>query len=271
MDPDPPLTELALTASSVADDLGYVALGAVAQALTAGEVDNYRVIGGHMVTVLVARWKLGAEFYRETGDIDLGIPPVVVRDERVIGCLTDLGYKKVAGNRFAKPVNDIPISIHAADLDRRALIDVLIPATTSRPRTDRKVGQIVTTEVPGLSTALNRAPVELDLQLTRLNRSIIDVKLRFPDELSALVLKALATGVRSAPSDIVDVWRCLEVALAAGVEPQEFDGRDGVRASRARPKLVRDTERCRDARAHRRATTVSDSRGQPIHAAASSG
>jgi hypothetical protein len=49
-----PLTRLTLGAVSVADDLGYVALNDLARAL--GNVtDDFRVIGGHMVTVLAAR------------------------------------------------------------------------------------------------------------------------------------------------------------------------------------------------------------------------
>ena len=54
MAPDPPLTTLALAASSVTDDLGYVALADVAKAI--GEnTSEHRIIGGHMVTVLAAR------------------------------------------------------------------------------------------------------------------------------------------------------------------------------------------------------------------------
>jgi hypothetical protein len=79
-----PLTRLALAASSVADDLGYVALNDLAAAL--GDITaDYRVIGGHMVTMLAARWQLGAGLYRETGDVDLGIPPIVARDEGIVG------------------------------------------------------------------------------------------------------------------------------------------------------------------------------------------
>ena len=45
-----------------------------------------------MVTALVARWQLGGELYRETGDTDLGVPPVVVREEGLIGGLLERGY-----------------------------------------------------------------------------------------------------------------------------------------------------------------------------------
>ena len=90
----PPLTRVVLAATSVADDLGYVALSDLADVL--GE-STYRIIGGHMVTALVARWQLGAELYRETGDTDLGVPPVVVREEGVIGRLIERGYERVEG------------------------------------------------------------------------------------------------------------------------------------------------------------------------------
>jgi len=68
---DAPLSRLVLRATSVADDLGYVALADLAHVF--GKDADYRVIGGHMVTALVARWNLGAELYRETDDTDIGV------------------------------------------------------------------------------------------------------------------------------------------------------------------------------------------------------
>lgn len=87
---------LRVSAASVADDLGYVALSDLARAL--GDIPReFRVIGGHMVTVLGARWQLGHELHRETGDVDLGITPIVARDHHVVGRLKDLDYTQVAG------------------------------------------------------------------------------------------------------------------------------------------------------------------------------
>ena len=102
-----PLTRITLGAASVADDLGYVALADLARALE-GITDDYRVIGGHMVTVLAARWQLGHDLYRETGDVDLGIPPIVASDHNLVSRLKDLNYIQVAGNRFARGLPDIP-------------------------------------------------------------------------------------------------------------------------------------------------------------------
>jgi hypothetical protein len=228
-----PLTRLTLGAASVTDDLGYVALSDLARAL--GDIAaDCRVIGGHMVTVLAARWQLGHELYRETGDVDLGIPPIVARDHHLVGRLKDLDYTQVAGNRFARGLSDIPVTITDKDAlpPPEAFIDVLVPAYTSRARENVQVGEdLFTTEVPGLHLALARPPVTITLELHRLNGAILHCELPFPDEVSALVLKSLATTVRSKDTDIADIWRCLEIAFAAGLGPADFTS--GVRAESA--------------------------------------
>jgi hypothetical protein len=38
------------------------------------------------------------------------------------------------------------------------------------------------------------------------------------------VLKGLATEVRTKGTDVVDLWRCLEVGFAAGITPDDFGG-----------------------------------------------
>jgi hypothetical protein len=80
----------------------------------------------------------------------------------------------------------------------------------------------VTTEVLGLQMALARSPVELVLDLRRLNGDLLRVRLFFADEVSALILKAFATSVRIKPTDIVDIWRCLEICFAAGTDATAF-------------------------------------------------
>ena len=86
-----PLRRLVLQAASIADDLGYVALADLARTVDPAQLHNH-LVGGHMVTALVARWDLGVELWRETGDVDLGIPPVVARDAGLVERLIDLGY-----------------------------------------------------------------------------------------------------------------------------------------------------------------------------------
>jgi hypothetical protein len=217
-----PLNHIVLAAASVADDLSYVALADISRLLDT--TTDYRVIGGLMVTALACRWNLGASLYRETLDADLGVPPVVARDLDLAGRLKAAGYRQVAGDRFEKPVRDIPAGLSGTTASAyRAAIDVLVPACTSRPRQNVTVApELVTTEVPGLQIALARPAVELTLELQRLNGSLSSVNLLFPDEVSALALKAFATTVRIKPTDITDIWRCLEICLAAGTDAAAF-------------------------------------------------
>jgi hypothetical protein len=225
-----PLTRVVLAATSVADDLGYVALRDLADVLGASV---YRIIGGHMVSALIARWQLGAELYRETGDTDLGVPPVVVREGRVIGRLIERGYERVDGNRFARPIDDVPVTVRGAEAPRDAIVDVLVPSYRTKARGNHRVSDdLVTTEVPGLALALQREPVLLHMELHRLNGEQFDVEVAFPDEVAALILKAFASHVRDKPTDIVDLWRCLEIAYAASIGAAAFAEGDAAEATR---------------------------------------
>ena len=90
---------------------------------------------------------------------------------------------------------------------------------TSRVRQNRRFGtHLVTTEAPGLATALKRPPVTVSLHLHRLNLELLNLHLTIPDEVSAIVLKAFASQVRSKDTDVVDIWRCLEIGFAADLD-----------------------------------------------------
>lgn len=240
----PPLSRLVLQATSVADDLGFVALADIAEVLG---TERSLIIGGHMVQLHAYRWELGSELYRETQDADLGIPLTLAKDATVVERLECRGYRRVAGNSFVRHLDDIPggTTPAAAIGERAATIDLLIPANSTRTRSNRKVGDhLTTTEVLGLADAFNRPAVTVDLELTRLNRSTRVVSLGIPDELSALVLKVMAWRSRRAPRDAVDIWRCAEIAFAAGVSPSEFVGKTRELARRDLLKVVdrRDSE-----------------------------
>lgn len=218
-----------MNAGSVADDVGFVALRDLGLVMAG---DSYRIIGGHMVMMLAARWALGPELYRQTQDTDLGVPPSAVANPTIIDRLTELGYERRAGNRFARPMSDIPVRLIGAGAPRpEASIDILVPSYTSRPRQNRKFGDhLVTTEVPGLASTLQNPAIEMSLELHRLNGDLLDIEVAVADEVSALVLKAHATTVRSKSTDVVDIWRCLEVCFAAGTDPAQFNGPERISA-----------------------------------------
>lgn len=224
MDPRFPLSRLTLEARSVADDLSFVALHDVA-AIARRLGIEHRLIGAHMVTLHGYRWGLGADLYRETRDVDLGIPLEVARDPALIDALEALGYRRSAGNRLVRAVTDIPVEVEAAGAGatREAAVDVLIPAYTSRARDNVRVGDhLTTTEVGGLAEALRRDPIAVRLKLARLNEERMDIDVLLPDEVSAVVLRAFVWRRRGAGTDAVDLWRSLEVAIRAGVRPLDL-------------------------------------------------
>jgi hypothetical protein len=125
---------------------------------------------------------------------------------------------------------DVPVVLAGTgEGTHQASIDVLVPAYTSRARSNVKItDELISTEVPGLAAALARPAVNMTLELHRLNGQIREVGVPFPDEASALVLKAWATRVRARATDVTDIWGCLEIAYAASVRPSDFErsGRD---------------------------------------------
>lgn len=223
-----PTNELSLVATSAADDAGFVALSDVAAILDRPEFNNAVVIGGHMVTLHARRW--GLHLFRETQDADLGIPQLTLNTTDIGPALEALDYRRIRRNRFAKPVVDVPVGPGSDSEEIQAIVDILVPALTSHPRKNVEVGDVVTIEVPGLAEALNRQPVVVGLRLARRNGAVLAASVRLPDERSALILKAMAWDARRAGKDAVDVWRCLEIALAAALGPDDLASDDGRRA-----------------------------------------
>jgi hypothetical protein len=233
VDPRFPLSRLTLQARSVADDLSFVALRDVATVARQLGIEH-RLIGAHMVTLHAYRWGLGAELYRETLDVDLGIPLEAARDPALIGALEELGYQRSAGNRFVRAVTDVPVEVEAPgpEVTHEAAIDVLVPAYTSRARDNVRVGDhLTTTEVEGLAEAFRRDSVDVRLQLGRLNGQTLEVGVRLPDEVSVVILRAVVWRSRGADTDAVDLWRSLEIAAKAGLRPSDFSSEMARRAA----------------------------------------
>lgn len=217
---------MTIASASIAEDLSFLALRDVAQVVADLDIEAARIIGGHMVTLHVYRHALGHDLYRATADADLGVPPFAVRDAGVIEALLDRGYSRHSGNRYRRRVPELESHVDAPF----AVVDVLVPAYTSRPRENRIVSDDLTTiEVPGLALALARPPVDVRLDVALVAGSTLEFDVRLPDEPSSFVMKALAWRQRAAPKDIVDVWRMLEV-LAAGATMSDMLASDTATA-----------------------------------------
>lgn len=206
-------TTVALPSLSAAMDGGFTAIADVSQAMTsAGAQDDYRLIGG--TTVMLHIQRLGLDLpLRATGDADFGVPPHVLRRPDLVEAIERLGYHKVFGNRWERQLDE----------RRVAAVDLLVPSFRSRARDTVTVGDVVTTEVPGLAEALRRPGIEVSAEFLLTDGSRLETTVILPDAIGTLAMKALVRAVRTEWRDAEDLWRCLEIAAAENVEPSDFD------------------------------------------------
>lgn len=193
---------LRIQSTSAASDGAYVAIHDVADILTP---HNFRLIGGAAVFLHQMRLGLGHLPARATADADFGVPPIVLQDGTVAHAISQLGYDKVAGNRWTRRVDD----------HRSASCDLLVPSYTSHARPTVRVGDTITTEVPGLAIALKREATVVDVEAELTSGETIGFAAQIPDTPSMLALKLHAISVRDEPRDAIDLYTCLESVVAA--------------------------------------------------------
>lgn len=216
------MTAVRLGSTSRAQDAGFFALADVAVVAERLDID-YRLIGGHMVSLLVAAYGATSVPARETSDADLGAEFSVVADQGLIDALTSLGYTRPgASNRFVRPL--------AMELE--AVIDVLAPSYTGRHEANQQHGSLVVDEIPGLAYALGVAPVVVDLEAEFTTGATVVTTVRVPAPLPALCLKLLAWDSRMAAKDATDIWRMLAVCDTAGITAADWPDAATARDSR---------------------------------------
>lgn len=202
-----------LTSVSGAMDGAFTAIADVSAALrqSSGR-SQHRLIGGLAVILHVQRLGLDLPM-RATGDADFGVPPYVLQEPELVDTIEDLGYHKVAGNRWER----------ALENRRTASVDLLIPSYRTRVRDTARIGTVTTTEVPGLAEALQGPGIPIEAELYLTDDSRLTATTLLPDTLGMLTLKVLARTVRAETRDVGDIWRCLEIAAADNVQPDSFD------------------------------------------------
>lgn len=216
------MIDLTLRSGSRATDAGWLAaadIAAVAVALGA----EYRLVGGLAITLIVHAF--GAEAVapaRETADADLGVPFDVCADQRLVAALTDVGYRRIEGNRFRREVDD-----------RELVIDVLAPSYQGRLVANQKHGELYVDEIPGLRTALSQPPTGVDVRAVLSDGTDLAMSLLLPSVPAALTLKAYAYRGRVQPRDALDIHRLLATAHHAGMTvedwPDQVETREAAR------------------------------------------
>jgi hypothetical protein len=180
---------------------------------------DYRIVGGHMVQLLVDHYQVSDVPERETADADLGADWSVVSDPRLLPALLGMGYKQRASNRFTRNLGD----------DVVATIDVLTKSMEARHAPSRQHGDLFIDEIPGLDLALTQDPMVIALSVGLTTGAHLDLSIRIPGPFPALCLKVLSYKSRLEPKDATDVWRLLAVCHAAGITASDWPKRTTAR------------------------------------------
>lgn len=198
---------IAVTAhsSSAADALGYRGQYAISQTVTARGIENYRIIGGHMVRLLLLTYPTERAVPRSTVDADAGLGDV----ELVIPVVDQLhedGFTKIAGNTYTKEL----------DNGETIAIDLLVPSDHPqpelRPVAVPGVGQV--DSLPAMSLVMITEPLELTVQAHLNAGETLQYDVKVPGLDMALLLKATGWKNRRSPKDVTDIATLLEIRHA---------------------------------------------------------
>lgn len=194
--------KISVFATSAADALGYRGQHAVAQA---AKGNNYRIVGGHMVRLLLHFYPAAKAIARSTTDADTAIGSLEIAAPMAQNFLAQ-NFTKEGGNLFYQEI--------AAE--QRVEINLLAPRTGNspgiRPQTVPGVGQIDT--LPELAYIFNHSPLVLDVKADLGGGEILLYQTLIPNLEEALVLKAFAWSERHKDKDLADLNTLLEIREA---------------------------------------------------------
>ncbi len=189
-------------AGSNADSLGYMGQQAVAQAVD-GDTP-YRIIGGHMVRLLLHVYPTSNATLRSTIDADAAVDDIEIVGDIVDGlCAQD--FSQTGGNVLKKAVNS------EQNIEVNLLVSRRGSSKGIRSECAPGVGQVDT--LPELGFALDQPPLDLEVFATLFDGSTIEYRTRIPGLETAVVLKAhswKARGLRS-DRDLADLHSLMEI------------------------------------------------------------
>lgn len=181
-------------ATSNADDASFLALADIVTATA--HLDDIRIVGGHMATLLVIAFPAPGIIVRRTADADAATTTSVAGSGILHESLTAAGYVATSGNRYEK--------------GERA-IDLLVPSPDASFHTAVH-GDRAFDAGPGLTLALAADPLELDVHVLLTSGEQLEMLVRVPTVEIAVILKAYAITSRNAPKDYSDLFNLLTVA-----------------------------------------------------------
>jgi hypothetical protein len=193
-----------LAATSRADDLALRALAEIVE-ITGDE--NVRIVGGQMVSLLLAAFPVAGIAARRTRDADAAITTELAGSGVLHDRLVARGWAPSAGNHYVRPVPELSISSRAAP---ELSVDLLVPSLDGRFRPSQHGGRAFDS-APGLAPALVAEPVEVETRVRLLDGSGLMFVARVPTVEMAVVIKAYAYASRRLGRDVEDIYRLLEI------------------------------------------------------------
>lgn len=190
------MTAINVISMSNAGDLGYRALADVADA---AEGIDYRIVGGHMVQLLIHVYPTPGATERSTADADAGINRATAAGQDLHRQLLERGYEPNSGNHYVRKSEDGGLME----------VDLLVPhGTVGRPSIVNGRGFDA---IPGLGFALNAVPLILETKVLLKAGDDLEFMVTVPDVEAALILKALAWTSREAEKDLTDISSLMEI------------------------------------------------------------
>lgn len=190
-------------AISNSDALGYLGQQAISAAVSPG--DDYRIVGGHMVRLLLEVYPTPQATARSTLDAD-----AAVGDVEVVGPLSERlraqDFVKAGGSVFLKQAGG------GQQIEINLLLPGLHQAPGIRPKYVPGVGQV--DSLPELFLVMQSDPLHLDVTAILLDGQAISYPTRIPDVAAAVILKAHAWKARLAEKDVADLHSLLEIREA---------------------------------------------------------
>ena len=182
-------------ATSNADDAAFRVLADVTTITK--ENDDIRIVGGHMVSLLLTAFPVGGAVLRRTSDADAAISTSVAASGHIHDALLASGYTDTSGNHYVKGGLEV---------------DILVPAVGAKFE-NINLGGRGFDAVPGLKLAFAVAPIVLDVGVTLTNETHLHFVVRVPPVELALIFKSYAFRSRLDPRDVADLYNLLSIAL----------------------------------------------------------
>lgn len=194
------VVEIRVHAMNRADDLWYRGQYAVSQAVN--EREEFRIVGGHMVRLLLHVYPTAQVVPRSTLDADAAIGNVEVVGP-VVHSLMKQKFTKEKGNLFSRTLEG----------GERVEINLLLPRSGPAPGVRSQavpgVGEVDT--LPELSFAMNQSPLVLDVTAELIGGRTIRYRTIIPDPETAVIVKAHSWNNRRAAKDLADLHSLLEI------------------------------------------------------------